>query len=480
MVSTRSRRLALLLCLLPSTAWSAETLGVLAVAPAPGPTTELAEATTQLRQILAERNPAVLDARQTRERMAGQGSGASLDELDRAFDGARARAAAGDAEGSVVTLRAILDDLEKLPEGDEVYRQWTRASLRLAKTLLDLGQQEDARAVLERLARAASNLEVDPALFPPRFVKLAEEVRDGVKALPTHYLSVTSTNKPTKVYVNGRFIGEAPATVTLPRGRHRVSGIAGALRAPPVQVNLQNEDLTLSIDFTVPEALRPNLGPGLALPAADRARRLVAAGGYLGLDALLAVSVEEEAGAAHLVGSLYDVKRGMLTREGRVRLANKVLPVGGATALADFLITGQSTSALVEVPGQKRTVGTAPDLRPSLPPPSLAGGAPPGPPPSKTKGWVAFSSGVAAIGLTRVALWQISASNSYCADACKLLDANGQPTDSAKFNALRSSGDDARTVAVISGVAAGTCAVTSAILGYLAYQQTGEIGPFKF
>lgn len=69
--SMRLPSATLLAALLASSASvrAAETTGVLAVAPPPGPSPELVEITTQLRNALAERTPDVLDPHQLRERI---------------------------------------------------------------------------------------------------------------------------------------------------------------------------------------------------------------------------------------------------------------------------------------------------------------------------------------------------------------------------------------------------------------------------
>ena len=74
---------------------AAESVGVLAVAPRPGPGPAVVELSVQLRDRMAERHPGVLDARTVRERMTGPEPGASLVELDAAFEGARAAYATG-------------------------------------------------------------------------------------------------------------------------------------------------------------------------------------------------------------------------------------------------------------------------------------------------------------------------------------------------------------------------------------------------
>jgi len=461
---------------------AAESLGVLAVAPPPGPGSELVEVVSQLRQVMRQKSPSlVLDARQLQERMSGPVPSASLAEIDRAFEGARSAAVGGDFEGSVRALRAVLEELEKLPDGEETFSRWTSAMLRLAKSEADLGRADAARGVLERLLRAAPTLKADPKLYPPRFAAQVDEVRAQLRALPQRRLQVTSATPGARVFVNGRDVGTAPVTVALAAGRYRVTGLAGKLAAPRQTVDLTSEDQSAQLDFALAEVLRPKQGPGLAVGGSDLAGRLVALGAYLGLDQLLAVGMVEEGGIAFATTSLYDVRRGMLKREARVRLLQYHLPPGGPSALADFLLTGEVTSPIVEVPGG--VAAAAPSSAVAAAPVVVRGKDGGTFKPSRTLGWTAFGAGVAAVGLGGVSLWQgISAQSSY-ADAKAMLGPGGTlptGTSPADYDKKLKDGDGAKRNAIITGVGAGACAVTAGILGYLAYKQTGEIGPFRF
>src|SRR5512138_2686947 len=104
-------------------------MGVIAVAEPPGPTPELADLTRALNGAAAERSKTVLSPEDLRRRMSGPGAGASLSELDRAYSGAVAAYQRGDYEGASRSLRAVIDDLERMPESEDVFAQWTRAML---------------------------------------------------------------------------------------------------------------------------------------------------------------------------------------------------------------------------------------------------------------------------------------------------------------------------------------------------------------
>jgi len=470
---------------------AAESVGVVAVAEPPGPSAELAELTHQLRVVVAERTTGVLEPSELRERMTGQSSSATLSELDRAYAGALATYQNGDFEGAVRTLRAVIQDLDRLPPGAEAFSQWTRAMLRLARSEQTLGRGGESREVLERLVRANPTVKVDANQYPPSFVRQVDEVRARTAALAKRKLGVNATAKGAKIFVEGREVGVAPLTVDLPPGRYRISGAMGALRVPAIQVDLTEEGQSITLNFALAEALRPTVGPGLALVEADRAKNLVAAGAWLGVDKLLAARLVTESGVEYLAAAMFDVRRGILQREGRVRLANKAAPPGGLSALATFLITGQASNLVaatsVEAPAVKPKPslevkppkpGTGPsaadvDLRK----PAVAAGQ------SKTLGWAAIGAGVLSAGLGAFAIYEgLSARGNYD-DAGALLQSDGALRNDASVSGYRSlvdDGDSAKTMAYVSGGAAVGCAVVSGVLGYISYKRTGEIGPIRF
>ena len=100
---------------------------------------------------------------------------ATLSELDRAYGGALAVYQNGEFESSVRTLRAIVEDLESLPESDDAYAQWTRALLRLAHAAATIGMDRDAQAALTRLARTDPTLQPDPDQYSPGYRRRFEE-----------------------------------------------------------------------------------------------------------------------------------------------------------------------------------------------------------------------------------------------------------------------------------------------------------------
>ncbi len=350
-------------------ALAAESFAVVAVAEPPGPGPELSDLTQQLRVVVAERAHGVLSANELRERMTGQTSSATLAELDRAYAGALARYQSGDFEGSVRTLRAVVEDLERLPPGQEAFNQWTRAVLRLARSEQTLGRSGPARELLDRLVRGNPAVKVDLTDYPPSFLKQVEELKAHVAKLAKHKLTVNATANGARVFVEGREVGVTPLTIDLPAGRYRVSGLVRELYVPTVVADLTAEAQSVMLNFALADALRPGSGPGLALPEADRATKIVACGAWLGVDRLLAAQLLTDSGVEYLSAALFDVRRGMLLREGRVRLNARVAPAGSLPALAAFLISGQPSKLVAQtqvVPTPADAVKAAPDKKPSL------------------------------------------------------------------------------------------------------------------
>lgn len=471
--------LLVLAAALPSTSFAQaagapESFGVLVVGEPPeGPVPELADLGGALRTAVAARAPGVLTADDVRRRMAGQGQSATLTELDRAYAGAVAAYQTGDYEGSARTLRAVVEDLEGMPESDDAFSAWSRAMMRLARAEGSLGRKGEAREVMERLLRADPGAKADPELYPPSFSKQLEEVRAALRAGPQRKLQIASGGKNVRVFVEGRGVGTAPATLSLPPGRYRVGGQLGDVRVSAGIVDLTQEDQAVAIDFGVASTYRPAAGPGLALPVASRARALVAAGASLKLDRIAAAALEKDGDIRYLVAGLYDVRRGVLEREGRLRLAGSVAPAGGLDAMAGFLLTGQPSGLVIT----KKEASPEEQKRVRLELP---------PEPSPYKGsalmrWSPVAAGGAAVVLGGVAVWQGLVSNSKYDDADALTSGGTiAPADVGRYNALLDDGDSARTTAIVTGSAAAACAITSGVLGWLSYKQTGEIGPFRF
>jgi len=371
-----TRALALAIALLAGAgAQGMERLGVLAVADPPkGPDPDLTELAHQLRAACRDRVGGVEEVSSMRARLLGQGSNATPSELDRAYGGALAVYQNGEFESSVRTLRAILDDLEALPETEESYFQWKRALLRLAYAELTVGDQREFEAALARLARTEPTLQPDPEQYSPTFRRRFEEVKAKVRALPRRKLAVVAEGTEGTVYVNGRPMGKTPLTLTLPAGAYRIGGAAGALRVPSVAVDLQAEDRSVVLDFALAESLRVNSGPGLALPAERRAYGIVRAGAWLGVDKLVVVSRVEEGQAQFLLGSMYDVRRGALLREGSVRMTAGGVPSVSLGALASFLLTGQSSRDVKDRTQEPREI-LVPPLASAAPPAVLPAAA---------------------------------------------------------------------------------------------------------
>ncbi len=333
---------AALLAAAPATAF--ETLAVLAAGDPPaGPDADLAELAHQLRAACRDRVGGVQDVPTMRARLLGQRSNATVTELDRAYGGALAVYQNGEFESAIRTLKAIVDDLESLPETDESYAQWTRAQLRLAHAALTIGREREADEAMYAVARTDLSTQPDADQYSPTYRRRFEGVKAKVRAMPSRRLQIAVEGPGGTVYVNGRPMGSAPLTLWLPAGTYRIGGAAGALHVPSFRVDLQAEDRAVVLDFALADALRVGGGPGLALPAARRSEGIVRAGAWLGADRVIAVSRVLEGDALFLLGSIYDVRNGALLREGSVRTVAGTVPAANLGALASFLLTGQSS-----------------------------------------------------------------------------------------------------------------------------------------
>ncbi len=362
--------LAALVLALPAAALPSEKFAILAVGDPPaGPDGDLTELAHQLRAACRDRVPNVMDSSSMRARLLGQTSSATESELDRAYGGALAVYQNGEFDSALRTLRAIVTDLESLPETDESYFQWKRALLQVAVVANAARDPKEMEAALARVARIEPTLQPDPDQFSPGFRKRFEEVKGKVRALPKRKLTVTAEGRQGQVYVNGKPMGLSPLTISLPSGVYRVGGAAGSLRVPGVRVDLEQEDRSVVLDFALADSLRLNAGPGLAVTTAARAHGVIRAGAWLGVEKLIVVSRADEGQAQFLVGTIYDVLRGSLLREGSVRMVAGGVPSVNLSALAAFLLTGQASREVKQLSQEPPKKAVPPVVAAAPPPP---------------------------------------------------------------------------------------------------------------
>jgi hypothetical protein len=463
--------------LLPAAVRGEEALGVLAVAEPPGPAPALVGHAGALRAALAGRLPGVLDAAALRDRMTTAAPPAALLELDRAYAGALAAHLAGEYETSNRTLRSVVDALERLPDGPEVFAAWSRALLRLARSEQELGRAVEAQAVLERLLRAAPDTRADPRQFPPSFLALLEQARARLRALGTRRLTVEA-HAGARMFVDGREVGAAPVAVEVVPGRHRVSGLRGGLRSPAVILDV-TEDRAVQLDLSLAEAMRPDAGPGLAL-AGNPSAGVGAIAARLGLDRAVAVSLHRDGDATSLEATLLDVRRGTSERQARIPVRSDAAVADGAIeALAAFVAAGERSPLVVVV--RETALAVTPEAAERI-----LGGAPSPEDRARTARivrWTALGAGVAAVaaGTAAVLLGRDAQASYDRAGAMK--DPSGRvalPHKVADYNAILDRGDRQRRLAIGTGVAAGACAVTSALLSWRGWRTAGEVGPFRF
>jgi hypothetical protein len=85
------------------------------------------------------------------------------------------------------------------------------------------------------------------------------------------------------------------------------------------------------------------------------------------------------------------------------------------------------------------------------------------------------------VGLGGFALYEGSkASSAYSKADDMLVGGRLPPGASPVYDKHVSDGNSARGVAMATGIGAGVCLAGTAVLGYLSYKQTGEVGPFRF
>ena len=139
-------------------------------------------------------------------------------------------------------------------------------------------------------------------------------------------------------------MGPRPCRCRSPRAATGSAGAADALRVPSFRATSRPRTGRWCSTSRLAESLRVNAGPGLALaPRAARVRDRPGGRVARRRPARRRRAGSTEGGAQFLLGSIYDVRRGALLREGSVRMVAGSVPAVNLGALASFLLTGQSS-----------------------------------------------------------------------------------------------------------------------------------------
>jgi hypothetical protein len=479
--STRTVALATAAALSLPIGAGADGLGVLAAAPPPGPGGAVQEVTDRLRERIAERDPETLSPDQLRARVAAPAPGSALPDLVRAYEQARAAYLGGDFERSLAVLRQVAETLQGTPGTPDVHALWTKVMLRLARTELELGRAESARSTLERLVRAEPDLTADPSLIPARLAEAIEHERARLRALPVGTLVVTSSTPAAHISVEGRDVGTAPLRLDLPQGRYHVMGWTETAQVGPLSTDLGAGEHEVALDFDIVEALRPWSGLGLAATAGNSAL-LARAGRHLGVERIVAVSFVEEQGSTYAVAALHDVRRARLEREARLRLVGGAVPAGGEVALAEFIVDGHTDSPLVLVPGAfagGADLSAVPRAPEAMAPPRAGA---PGPFARQALRWTPVATATAGVALAALAVVQLRSAQDAYDRARRHRATVGLATaaDVTTYNIYVAAGDAAKGKANQLWLGAGACAVATALVGWVGYHRTGELGPIRF
>jgi hypothetical protein len=197
------------------------------------------------------------------------------------------------------------------------------------------------------------------------------------------------------------------------------------------------------------------------------------------VDRLVAVGRATEAGTQFLVGSIYDVPRGALLREGSIRIAPASQPASLA-ALAAFLLTGQSTrgvedrTALARVP-EPGPGARAPVASPAAARPALAAAPPRTEVATTALGrpaeWLrpaAYGAGAGALAFAAVAVQQALVASRARDDASAMVDGGSlvPGSDPAHYRELVAKGDAAARNAWISAGLSAALGATAGVLGW--------------
>jgi hypothetical protein len=317
--------------------------------------------------LLARPGERVLSVAEFSERLFPQPS-SGFEELRRQLEAARGHFYEGQHAQATQTTEAVLQQVERLPPGEEHWKLFVDAQLLQALNHRALGRVKESDAAFRQVLRLAPQHALDPNYFTPSTRQAFEKLRRELTRGPKVRLSVKSTVSLSEVYLDGLLVGETPLELQLPAGTYGLTLKKGAALSFPRRLAVQGEELPMLVDLAYEGALTASPFPCLISQEDDAQVPLYAMrlGGTLGVEEVILVRLESvSSGPPYLAANVIHVEGG---RKGR----GAGFPTQGLeprpedlTALVDYITTGQPQSRLVELaPG-----GALPARRPGLVPP---------------------------------------------------------------------------------------------------------------
>jgi hypothetical protein len=258
----------------------------------------------QVREHLAPRMRLLSEA-DTAARLGGL-PGRALPELRRALDSAREAFYGGRTPRAVQELDRVQEEAMRLVPSDE---RWALLRDAMAtRALVTMKSDPSAtERTLRRLLTVDSAFEPDPADYPPSYRKAVDSVRAALKAAGTNRLDVRVEPAGTAVFVAGRPVGKAPASVQMSPGDYLVEaafsrrGIGRVVTVP----RPGEPPNTVSLSVGLEGAVAPGAGPCLAVKGA-KPELLARTFDLLGVERLLLLRAEQTTSGPWLVLTEWD------------------------------------------------------------------------------------------------------------------------------------------------------------------------------
>lgn len=374
--------------------------------------------------------------------------------LVRQLETGRRKFLEGEYRGAIESLLAGLKELTNHPEllcdSQALLRSRRDAFLYLAQAYLRVRMRTKAAEIMRQAIRLDPDGKVSKATFSPDLIRLHQKTQRRMHRLPRHSLQVIVRGNAS-VYVNGRFIGGAPAKVggLLP-GRYSIYAKNDEARSAVHVVELNDRNRKLTIDLGLENRLETSRYVGLrfsmaAEQKAEELPRTITLTNALGLRKMIMLRHDKYQGRKILAGKVYDASAKTWVRRGFVYLDLTDTPERKIRDLGRFLLNGEKSPSIQMRVARQRTKN-APKRTKKVPED----------PPSENKSllrvfsWVSLGVAVAAAGAS-VPLF--------------ILDGEGSCSGTARCPEKY----DTLAGGIALAASAGAAAIASGILFYYAY-----------
>lgn len=281
----------------------------------------------------------------------------SVEEVQRQLAAAQTHFYGAQYDRAHMELTQLRKNVHRLPMGPRRREITIAIEAHHALLLRSVGREREADASFVRILRLDPRYELDLDLYPQSTVQRFRQLRSELGKLSMETVEIVSAPAGARVYLDGVEAGTTPYLGVIPKGTYRLELQHGGAWALPRDL-VVNGRTTVQVNLEFESAIRP--GPCIATSEGERERllRAVQVGAALGIDRVVLLRLEDkQLSRRWLAVEMIQVGTGEKVREGGLKVTKDGrAPADGVAEMAQFVLTGQRSDRIVDLPAERGEV----------------------------------------------------------------------------------------------------------------------------